>query len=230
MKKSPDTFDIAEISRLLGVQFKKSAILQTAFTHAAYANVYKTASNQRMEFLGDSVLGLIVSDYIYKHSALNEGELTRIKSQFVSEAALSKAIDALGVSKFLIVNKGSLGQGLHEKPSVKADLYESIVAAIYLDSGLEAARKFVLTTLHLADKKVKHYLQDSTDYKTQLQEKLQQKGNVKIVYKTTKKQGSAHEPQFVSKLMINGTEAATAAGSNKRTAEQEAARGYFKKL
>jgi len=212
------------------VKFKNTEFLKTAFTHSSYANVFKKDSNQRMEFLGDSVLGLIVSDYIYRNSNLNEGELTRIKSHFVSESALSRVIEELGVNKYLLVNKGSLGQELHEKASVKADLYESIVAAIYLDSGLEAARKFVLETLDLARKSVKQYLTESSDYKTQLQEHLQKQGKVKISYRTAITKGSAHEPIFTATLSVNGEKICSSSGSSKRRAEQEAAQQALEKL
>ena len=224
MKNYTSQFPVEEVSAKLDVKFKNADLLKTAFTHAAYANVFKTTSNQRMEFLGDSVLGLVVSDYVYRNSKLNEGDLTRIKSQFVSEEALSKVVDGLEVNTYLLVNQGSLGQALHEKPSVKADLYESIVAAIYLDSGLEVAREFVLRTLNLGEKAVKQYLEDSLDYKTQLQELLQKEGKVKITYRTTLTKGSAHEPVFTAWLTINGEKVAKATGSSKRKSEQEAAK------
>ena len=224
MKEQIVEFPIDEICEKLKIKINNPSLLKTAFTHSAYANVYKKVSNQRMEFLGDSVVGLVVSDYVYNNSKLNEGELTRIKSQFVSEIALSKAIDIIGVNKYLLVNQGSLSQELHKKTSVKADLYESIVAAIYLDSGLEVARAFVFETLSLSAKSLKQFLAESNDYKTQLQELLQQGGKVKISYQTLlHRSSSAHEPTFRSTLIVNGEIKSVATGSSKRRAEQMAA-------
>ena len=225
MQDQPVAFSAEEICAKLKVTFTNPELLKTAFTHSAYANVYKKTSNQRMEFLGDSVLGLIVSDYLYRNSKLNEGELTRIKSQFVSELALSKAIDMLDVNGHLLVNKGSLGQQLHKKPSVKADMYESIVAAIYIDQGLEVAREFVLRTLNIVGRSIKQFLAESSDYKTQLQEILQQDSGIKITYRTTlHRSSSAHEPSFRATLLVDNEIKSVAIGSSKRRAEQEAAK------
>ena len=212
-----NSFGAADIEKIIGYKFKDKLILQTAFTHSSYANEHKAKSNERLEFLGDSILGFVVTKKLYSDYALSEGELTKFRQKLVSEEPLAFVIDELGLSKFILKGKGESKSKVDSR-AIKADLFEAIAGAIFLDGGLEVAECWILKNLQsvfasYTDKS------DFDDPKTKLQEKLK---NAKIVYNTTKHDMVGY---FIYKsvLKINGIVAGTGEGRNKKTAEKQAA-------
>ena len=205
--------NIKQAEKLIGFAFKNSELLKTALTHSSYANEQGTENNGRLEFLGDSVLGLIISEYLFKHSAEPEGKLTVFKSNIVNKTALSGALDKSGIVKYMFMGASLKDREEKYFVSIKEDLFESITGAIFLDGGLNAAKKFVFKFLSISE-----LINCGTDYKTELQE-YAQKNNHKPVYKT-KKSGQG----FVSEVFLNGRRAASGSGTSKKQAEKEAAK------
>lgn len=212
-----EVFNFQEAESRLGVKFKDKNLLKTAFTHSSFANEHKAQSNERLEFLGDSVLGLIVTKRIFKLTKLREGELSKLRALLVSEQPLSKVIDDLGVEELMLKGRGESKNVVSSK-AIKCDLYEAIVGAIYLDKGFTDADEFVGKSLSgLFDETLG--LDSFEDSKTRLQERFYKET---IYYKTVKK-GEDHNPFYASVVYINGTACGNGEAGNKRTAEQIAA-------
>ncbi len=204
----------------LAYKFQNKNLLETALTHSSYANENGVSSYERLEFLGDSILGMIVADFLYRHpSTLSEGELTRTRSVLVREESLVKMAEKLGVKSCIRLGKGEISQG--PRPSICADVVEAIIAGISLDGGLARARELVHRHL-LAE-----YTPDTTrsmDYKSILQEKVQRvKGNT-ITYALVKQIGPDHQREFTIHALINDTFYGEGIGKSKKEAEQQAAK------
>ena len=217
-------FNLAEAQKRLGVEFKQPNLIKQAFTHSSFANEHHTKSNERLEFLGDSVLGFIVTDKIYSCVNLPEGELSKLRSLLVSVDPLSEVIDKLNLDELMLKGVGESKAHATSK-AMKCDLFEAIVGAIYLDVGLGAAREFVLSHLgkKMAELKTRDNFEDS---KTQLQERFVRE---KVVY-NTKKTGEDHSPVYVSNVLIGGVVCGHGEAGNKRTAEMMAASEALKKV
>lgn len=213
-----------ELSRKIGYEFKNNKLLELALTHTSYANETKgRTSNERIEFLGDAVLEVIASEYIYKtYPNLSEGEMTKTRAYAVCEESLAEIANNYGFSDFLHVGKCEEKiNGLYRN-SILADSVEAVIGAIFLDSGIEEAKKFILPNIV---KKIEEYLtKGSKDYKTTLQEKLQVHGDVKIEYKIVSEDGPEHDKTFVSEVYCNGKLLGKGVGKSKKEAEMEAAR------
>ena len=180
-------------------------------------------SNEKLEYLGDSILEFITSKYLYgNYTKLNEGTMTKLRATVVCEESLYEVAVRLEIGKFLITSKGE-GYGHVTNKAILADAVEAIIAAIYLDSNIEEAEKFIICNLkdkiEIASKHV-----GTKDYKTVLQEKLQIHGNVKIEYIIISEKGPDHDKQFMSKVLCDGKELAIGEGKSKKAAEMEAAR------
>lgn len=206
--------------------FKDKALLQQAMTHAS---VIGELNNERLEFLGDAVLELIATDYLYSeffdHS---EGDLSRLRAIAVQENALYRAAIDIHLGDYLILGIGEDRSGGREKPSILSDAYEALIGALYLDGGIEIAGKFVLKELSLA---IKEALQGKTaDYKTMLQEYLQREGNINISYQVVSVTGPDHHREFCSQLFVNQEKKTMGYGLSKKAAEQEAAKNYLEQL
>lgn len=212
--------DTKIIEQIIGYTYKDKKLCQLAFTHPSYANEHKTASNQRLEFLGDAVLELIVTDKLYQTYSGDEGKLTKYRAALVSEASLAFITEQLGLDKHLLLGKGE-AKNATESSGVKCDLFEAVVGSIYLDGGYKPAQEFVLSVLGEAIKTIA----SSTDnnYKSALQEKLV---GAKIVYRTTK-HGEAHNPHYVCVVYVNDVICGKGEGGNKKQAEQQAAKEAF---
>ena len=211
-------FNIKQIEQKLSVQFKNKGILKTAFVHSSYANEHAEESNERLEYLGDAILEFVVTDKLYSMFNLSEGELTKYRASLVNEQTLAFVIEELGLDKFLLKGKGESRNKVDSK-AIKCDLFEAIVGAIYLDIGLDAAKSFILSCLSTSFNSLRtDGLVDNA--KSALQEML--KGQ-KIVYSTTK-HGESHNPFYKSTVMINGECFGYGEGSNKKAAEQVAAK------
>ena len=208
----------------IGYSFKNKELLLTALTHSSYANEKQDSfgSYERLEFLGDSVLGIITAEFLFRHEpSLPEGRMTRLRAELVCEVSLHKVALQLGLGEYMRLGKGEEHSGGRERPSILADMVEALIAAIYLDSGLERARDFVVEQLlSRAELGEGHRIKD---YKTQLQELVQRKSNQHIAYEMTGESGPDHNKLFRFCVYINGVAAGEGSGRTKKEAEQMAA-------
>ncbi len=225
--------DIHEFEKHLGYKFKNIAYLKNALTHTSYLNEHKDknlSSNERMEFLGDSVLGLCVSEYLYlNYKNRSEGELSKIRASVVCESSLAKLASSLNLGDYMIMGKGELLCGGNEKPSVTSDAMESVIAAIYLDSDFDNIKKMVLAWLTPAIVESAEHRGRETDYKSVLQEYCQSRGMFPE-YELISETGPDHEKTFEVELICGNNKVIKAKGSNKKKAQQEAARLMLEKL
>ncbi len=215
---------ISELEHKLNYKFKNIELLRNALTHSSYANEEhcRFGSNERLEFLGDSVLSIIVSEYIYKNfKQLPEGELTKLRASLVCEKALCGFSRELQMGKYLYLGKGEAHNHGEERPSILADAFEAVLAAIYLDGGFEPAKKHVLRfiTEELRSR------DDDTfkDYKTLLQEVIQKNPEERLVYILTDETGPDHDKSFTVEVHLNSNVIGSGVGKSKKQAEQEAA-------
>jgi ribonuclease-3 len=212
--------------RHTGIRFRELEFLNQAFTHRSFANELgeSAENNERLEFLGDSVLGLVVSEYLYESLPdQQEGELARIKSFVVSEASLSEIARSLRVDNFILIGRGEEYSGGRSKKAILADCLEAIIGAYYLDSGFGAAERFVSRMLIPEITKV---LEDrhAKDYKTLLQEHVQKRMKTYPKYRVVQKTGPDHDRTFWIEVHIGDRSFGAGKGKNKKEAEQEAAR------
>lgn len=219
---------MSEFYNRVGYSFKNERLLMTALTHSSYANEQNlTYNNERLEFLGDSVLGFITADYLYQNFGKErEGDLTKLRAFLVCESSLFEFAKQFSLGDFIILGKGEEQTGGRERPSVVSDAFEAVIAAIYLDGGIESARKFVLRFIIPAiDKSV---ILD--DYKTVLQEKTQKvKGNL-IRYEMIGESGPDHEKVFTASVILNGKVVGVGSGKSKKDAEQQAAKAALETI
>lgn len=216
---------MTELEKNLGYTFKNPSLLENALTHSSYANEThcRGGSNERLEFLGDSVLSVTVTDYLYnKFNNMPEGELTRLRASLVCEKSLCAFSRELGIGEFLRMGRGEMQNKGNERPSILADAFEAVLAAIYLDGGMEAARKhvmrFILPELeHTNDEVFK-------DYKTRLQEVVQRNPEERLTYHLIGESGPDHNKTFTVEVHLNSNVVGTGDGSSKKQAEQNAAR------
>jgi len=211
------------IEKNIGYTFENKELLKTALTHTSYANMHGIQSNEKLEYLGDSILEFITSKYLYTHyEKLNEGEMTKVRATIVCEESLHQVAVKLELGRYLITSKGE-GFGNVTNKAILADAVEAIIAAIYLDSNIEEAEKFIIENLkekaEVASQNV-----GIKDYKTVLQEKLQIHGNVKIEYIIISEKGPDHDKQFIAEVLCDGKKLAEGEGKSKKASEMEAAK------
>jgi ribonuclease-3 len=222
---------IKDLETALGYRFHNITLLQNALTHSSHANERwhdSLRSNERLEFLGDSILGMVVADHLYRNFPDRpEGELTRMRADMVCEQSLAAVANKLGLGQHMLLGHGEAQGGGKNRPSILADAVESIIAASYLDGGFEAAegiiRRFILTEVPV--KKLQNM-----DYKTALQELVQQKKNQVLAYALIGESGPDHDKSFQVQVSLNGKVVGTGAGSSKKRAEQDAAHSAIEKL
>lgn len=208
----------------IGYTFKDKNLLKNALTHTSYAFEHHVASNEKLEFLGDSILEFISSKYLYhQFPKLTEGEMTKVRADIVCEDSLYKIAKMHNFSDFLYLGKSELASHKEVRKAIMADSVEALIAAIYFDSGLEEAEKFIIENLkeeaEIASKNV-----GKKDYKTVLQEILQQNGDVIIEYNILKEEGPDHDKTFTAEVCYNGKSLAQGQGKTKKAAQMEAAR------
>lgn len=208
----------------IGYKFKNKSLLKQALIHKSYAYEHKVESNEKLEFLGDSILEFVSSKYIYKkYPNLREGEMTKVRATVVCEESLYKIAKRHNFSDFLYLGKSQLHTGENKRPAIMADSVEAVIAAIYLDSGIQQASKFIVNNLKEAiEYATKHV--GFKDYKTALQEKLQIHGDVKIEYEITKEIGPDHNKFFEAQVKCNGKILAKGEGKSKKDAHMHAAK------
>lgn len=208
---------------LLGHHFLNPALLWEAITHSSYANENHCVCNERLEFLGDAVLGIIVSEYIFcRVPAISEGEMTRVRSQSVCEKTLSYHAEKMGIGPYLRLGNGEKASGGTMRPSVLADAMEALIAALYLDAGRDAAKAYVLGFLR---ETIEEAVRGGAvrDYKTTLQEKLQSKNAAPIVYTVIGESGPDHAKEFTVSVSLGDIVLGQGCGKTKKAAEQAAA-------
>lgn len=213
------------LEKNLKYTFKNQELLKNALAHSSYANEKKgsATSNERLEFLGDSVLSIIVSDYIYKNFPnLPEGQLTRLRASLVCEKTLCEFSKKLEVGDFLLLGKGERANGGAARPSILADAFEAILAAIYLDGGMEPAQKHVLRFIKSELSHLEH--ENFKDYKTELQEIIQRNPEEKLTYVLTGETGPDHDKCFTVEVHLNSNVIGEGSGHSKKNAEQAAAK------
>ncbi len=212
------------IEKRLGYTFKNKKILDRALTHSSFANESRTPmeSNERMEFLGDAVLSIAVSDYIYHKFHLDEGDLTKIRASLVCEKSLYKFANKIELGKELKLGKGEELTGGRERASVLSDAFEAMIAGIYLDGGIEPATKFILGFVEneLEQKSTMQFI----DYKTILQEIIQQNPEEKVSYVLVDAKGPDHRKEFVVEVRLNSNVIGRGQAGSKKSAEQLAAK------
>lgn len=221
-------FDLSEVENRINYSFKNKNLLRQAFTHSSYSNEKHVLNNERLEFLGDSILNFVVAEIIYKrYPKLKEGDLTRIRAGIVSAKPISQAAEKLDLQEFMLLGQGEKKQE-NISYNITADLFESIIGAIYLDSNIVKATKFIKFALnsHLQQACKK----DKLDSKSELSELCQKMYNTKVKYVTLNQKGSPHKPIFTVSAIINGIHYKSATAENKKTAEQLAAKNAIDKI
>ena len=219
-----------ELERKIGYTFTNKELLKKALTHTSYAYEHNVESNEKLEFLGDSILQFISSVYLYQnYSHLKEGEMTKVRAAVVCEKSLYKVAKKHNFSDFLYLGKSERQSGGEDRPAILADSVEAVIAAIYLDGGIEEAQRFIIENLkqeiEIASKNV-----GQKDYKTVLQEKLQENGEVEIKYTILREIGPDHDKIFEAQVECNHKKLAVGTGKSKKQAEMEAARKALENL
>ena len=222
---------IKDLENAIGYRFQNIALLQNALSHSSYANERwhdSLKSNERLEFLGDSILGMVTAEYLYRHFPDRpEGDLTRMRADMVCEQALAAVAERIDLGKHLLLGHGEETGGGRTRDSILADAVESVIAACFLDGGMEPARSFI-NTFVLTEVPVKKLR--NTDYKTALQELVQQKKNQILSYKLVGESGPDHDKQFVVEVSLNGKVIGQGNGTSKKRSEQAAAKAAIEAL
>ena len=219
------------LEEAIGYRFRDITLLQNALSHSSYANERfhnSLKSNERLEFLGDSVLGMVVAEHLYRTCPERpEGELSRSRADMVCESSLAAIAQKLGLGEHLLLGHGEAISGGNRRPSILADAVESVIAAIYLDGGFAPAKefihRFVLTTVTAEKPR-------NVDYKTAFQELIQQKKGQVVTYTLLRESGPDHNKEFVVQVCVNGNPVGEGTGSSKKRAEQDAAKNALEKL
>ena len=219
-----------DLEKSIGYKFKDKKLLKKALTHTSFAYENKVESNEKLEFLGDSILEFVSSKYIYNnYKTLREGEMTKVRAEVVCEDSLYKVAKRHNFSDFILIGKSEANNKGNYKPAILADSIEATIAAIYFDGGLEEAEKFIVINLKEAiAESTKHV--GMKDFKTVLQEKLQENGEVIIKYVVIKETGPDHDKVFTVKVEADGEMLAIGEGRTKKHAEMDAAGKALEKL
>jgi len=222
---------IKDLETAIGYRFRNISLLQNALAHSSYANERwhnSLLSNERLEFLGDSILGMVVAGYLFENFPDRpEGELTRMRADMVCETSLAAIAARIDLGKHLLLGHGEERFGGRNRASILADAVESVIAAAFLDGGMKAAADIV-TRFVLCDVPVTKL--HNTDYKTSLQELIQQKKNQTLCYRLVGESGPDHDKVFTAQVLLNDQVVGEGTGSSKKRAEQDAARSALEKL
>lgn len=221
--------DLSLLEKAIGYTFQNRNLLVNALTHSSYANEARTQSNERLEFLGDSVLSIVVSEHLYTlYRKKQEGSLTRMRASLVCEDTLFRFAQQINLGEHLRFGKGEKLNGGCTRPSILADGFEALIAAIYLDGGIENAREFIMR--FIVDEINRMKPQSTTDYKTKLQEIVQAAGEDHIEYCIVGESGPDHDKRFTVEVHLNSNVVGKGTGHSKKEAEQRAAREALKWL
>ncbi|HZG61123.1 MAG TPA: ribonuclease III [Anoxybacillus sp.] len=221
-----------QLQEKIDIFFKNEKLLIQAFTHSSYVNEHRKRpheDNERLEFLGDAVLELTISQYLFKKFPnMSEGELTKLRASIVCEPSLVKFANSLSFGELVLLGRGEELTGGRERPALLADVFEAFIGALYLDQGMEAVVQFLGKTIFpkINEGAFSHVM----DYKSQLQELVQRDGIGVIEYTILQEKGPAHNKEFVSRVSLNGEELGIGVGRSKKEAEQQAAQMALEKL
>ena len=213
---------LKDLEEKLHYQFQNPKLLQMALTHSSYANESKEhlSNNERLEFLGDAVLSIVVSDYLYQRFNVPEGDLTKLRSAIVCEKSLAKLSREIGLGDYLLLGKGEEMMGGRERSSTLCDVFEAVLGAIYLDGGMEKAREYLMP--YVQEQLECH--NNFKDYKTMLQEVIQQNPEEDLGYVLVEESGPDHNKTFVVEVHLNSNVIGRGTGKSKKAAEQMAAK------
>lgn len=216
-----------ELEKKLNYSFRNPALLSEALSHSSYANEHRSAhlsSNERLEFLGDSVLGFVTAEFLFtRHPDLPEGDLTRIRAALVCEQSLYEVARKLDLGRYLKLGRGEEAGGGRERTSILADATEAVFAAVYLDGGIAAASELIHRVLLCAERE-EAVEERRRDYKTALQELVQRQADQTLTYRMVDEQGPDHAKVFSAEVLLNGVALGSGTGHSKKEAEQAAAR------
>ena len=222
--------ELEKLEENIGYSFKNKDLLKNALTHTSYAFEKHVESNEKLEFLGDSILEFLSSKYLYNtYPNLKEGEMTKVRATIVCEDSLYEVAKLHNFSDFLYLGKSETSCHNEARPAIMADAVEAVIAAIYFDGGLEEAEKFIIENLKEAAETASKNV-GKKDYKTVLQEELQKNGEVKIEYNIIKEEGPDHDKSFTAEVRCNGKFLAIGEGKTKKAAEMEAAKKVIEQL
>lgn len=224
--------DIQALKTELSISFHNDLLLKQAFTHSSYVNEHRKGhltDNERLEFLGDAVLELAVSDYLYKrHQKMNEGDLTKLRANIVCEESLYHFAEVLQFNQYILLGKGEERTGGRNRQALLADVFEAFLGALYLDQGMPVCQQFLEKKVfpHITDDAFSHVM----DYKTKLQELIQQEKGHVLQYQIVKEAGPSHAKEFHAEVIVNGNQRAGGIGRSKKEAEQVAAKNMLDQL
>lgn len=224
--------DVKKLETSLSLTFSNVDLVVEAFTHSSYVNEHqnkKMSDNERLEFLGDAVLELAVSDYLFKKfTEMSEGELTKIRASIVCEESLYRFAELLGLSEFVRLGRGEERTGGRKRQALLADVFEALLGALYLDQGMPACQQFLETRIlpHVTDDAFSYVM----DYKTKLQEVVQQEKGNSLVYRIIDERGPSHAKVFHAEVNVNNMSRTTGKGKTKKEAEQNAAKAMLELL
>lgn len=225
-------YDFNPLQDSIGIHFNNKKYLKQAFTHTSFVNENKKSKiqdNERLEFLGDAVLELTVSNYLFKNFPnMREGELTKLRSAIVCESSLVELAESLNFGKYILLGKGEELSGGRNRPALLEDVFESFIGALYLDKGIEAVRDFL--DVYVFPKIDDGFYSQNQDYKSKLQEHIQQTSSSEIVYQIIDEFGPAHDVEFHSEVIVNNKTLGKGSGRSKKESEQNAAKQALKKL
>lgn len=225
--------ELNQLAKQFPLNFSSPELLHQALIHTSFANENRhlhLSHNERLEFLGDAVLELAVSDHLFHaYPDYPEGELTKLRAAIVCEATLAKHASRLNLGAYLLLGKGEEASGGRVRPSTLADAFEAVIGAIYLDAGLQTAAQFVLNQFDEELRSIRRG-EYTKDYKTMLQELVQRNGDCKIVYEVLGESGPDHDKSFTIAVSINGAQYGAGTGKSKKEAEQAAAANALDKI
>ncbi len=216
---------MTELEAKIGYEFKNAGLLSEALTHSSFSNENKNKikCNERLEFLGDSVLSLVVTNYIFLNfQQLPEGDLTQLRASLVCEKTLYKFAKIIDLGKSIKLSRGERHGGGADRPSILSDAFEALIAAIFLDGGYEPARDFIMNFIPAEIKNI--HKKPIKDYKTTLQEIVQKNPGERLEYRLISESGPDHNKHFVSEVLLNSNSIGKGGGKSKKEAEQQAAR------
>ena len=220
--------DLPLLMQRMGYTFQNQTLLVNALTHSSYAHEHHRngKDNERLEFLGDAVLGFVCAEYLFSLLSSQEGELTKVRASVVCEKALASYANTLELGDFLLLGHGEQTSGGNTRPSILSDAFEAVLAAVYLDGGMQAAKAFVMPFLEkeVASQRRRQF----KDYKTLLQEIVQQNPGERLSYELVKEAGPDHQKRFTVEVHLNSNVVGTGVGRSKKEAEQQAAREALK--
>lgn len=217
--------DLSAFEQEIHYSFKNKKLLKQALTHSSYANEGKKhlQNNERLEFLGDSVLSIVVAEHLFRNfKHIPEGELTRLRASLVCEQALFEFSQKIHLGDYLLLGKGEENTGGRERPSIVSDAFEAVIAAVFLDGGMEEAKRYVLS--FIPDDLTPEMAHSLADYKTALQEIIQQNREEKVEYVLTSESGPDHNKTFEIEVRLNSNVIGRGKGKSKKQAEQNAAK------